>query len=143
VILVDANLLIYAGVSTAPEHERVRTWLDAKLSGSARVGLPWHSLLAYLRITTKRLGFTHAQPIASAWQQVRLWLDQEAAWIPGATHRHVEILESLLAETGSGGDVVSDAHLAALAIEHGLILCTNDRDFAKFKGLRWMNPLAA
>lgn len=141
-ILVDANLLIYAGVASVPEHERSSEWLDTQLAGPARVGLPWHSLLAYLRITSKRGGFAHAQPVAHAWAQVRAWLDQPAAWIPQPTERHAEILNSLLSEGMIAGDLVSDAHLAALAIEHGLTLCSNDRDFARFPNLRWMNPLA-
>ena len=140
-ILIDANLLIYAGVASAPEHARARTWLDEQLAGSTRVGLPWHSLLAFLRITTKRRNFASAQSTKDAWTQVRAWLDQPPVWIPQPTERHAEILETLLIESQASGDLVSDAHLAALAIEHGLTLCTNDRDFARFQKLRWMNPL--
>jgi toxin-antitoxin system PIN domain toxin len=143
VILVDANLLIYAGVSSTPEHERARTWLDEQLNGSSPVGLPRHSLLAYLRITTKAKGFAHPQTITDAWSQIREWLNQPLAWIPEATPSHVEILEELLTGSGAAGDLISDAHLAALAIEHGLILCSNDGDFSRFRKLRWINPLAA
>lgn len=140
-ILVDANLLIYAGVASVPEHERARVWLDGQFADASRVGLPWQCLLAYLRITTKRGGFAHAQSIESAWTQVRAWLSQPSAWIPQPTERHAAILGSLLGDGQVSGDLVSDAHLAALAIEHGLTLCSNDRDFARFRNLRWVNPL--
>lgn len=140
-ILVDANLLIYAGVASVPEHERAKAWLDDQLSGEARVGLPWHSLLAFLRITTKRSVFAHPQSIDAAWAQIREWLSQPPAWVPNPTQRHTELLESLLLGGRASGDLVSDAHLAALAVEHGLTICSNDRDFARFPGVRWINPL--
>jgi uncharacterized protein len=139
--LVDANLLIYAGVASVPEHERTRSWLDARLSGNGRVGLPWHCLLAYLRITTKRGAFAHAQPLEAAWSQIRDWLGQPSAWIPEPTERHADVLEDVLAGARASGDLVSDAHLAALAIEHGLTLCSADTDFARFPNLKWHNPL--
>jgi hypothetical protein len=141
VILVDANLLIYAGVSSVPEHERARLWLDEQMSGGARVGLPWHSLLAFLRITTRRVAFAQVQSTDAAWKQVRDWLSQPPVWIPQPTERHADLLSTLLADAGASGDLVSDAHLAALAIEHGLTICSNDRDFARFRGVRWINPL--
>jgi len=140
-ILIDANLLIYAGVESVPEHERARAWLDHQLASVVRVGLPWQCLLAFLRITTKRGAFGHAQSIENAWRQVRAWLDQPAVWIPGPTARHSDILSGLLLGNRFSGDLVSDAHLAALAIEHGLTLCSNDHDFARFPNLRWINPL--
>ena len=142
-ILVDANLLIYAGVSSVPEHDRARSWLDYQINGKSRVGLPWHSLLAYLRITTSRRGFMHPQTAEDSWRQVRAWLNQPNVWIPEPLTSHADILESLLVSARISGNLVSDAHLAALAIEHGLILCSNDGDFSRFKELRWMNPLAA
>ena len=142
-ILLDANLLIYAGVSSVPQHKQAREWLDEQLSGSARVGLPWLSLLAYLRITTNKRGFSHPQSVADAWRQVETWLQQPAVWIPEPTNEHVEVLGSLLSVAHAKSDMISDTHLAALAIEHGLILCSNDGDFSRFKKLRWINPLAA
>jgi toxin-antitoxin system PIN domain toxin len=142
-ILVDANLLIYAGVSSSPEYEIARAWLDEQLNDSSPVGLPWHSILAFLRITTKVKGFAHPQSSGDAWAQVRKWLDQPVVWIPEATSSHTEILEGLLLGSNVSGDLVMDVHLAALAIEHGLTLCSNDGDFARFRKLRWMNPLAA
>ena len=140
-ILLDANLLIYAHVSSFPEHPGARDWLDAQLSGSARVGLPWSSLLGFLRIVTNPRVFEQPEPISEAWDQVADWLACESAWIPQPGERHVEILASLLADPGVRANLVPDAHLAALAIEHGLLLHSTDGDFARFQGLRWSNPL--
>jgi len=143
VILVDANLLIYAHVSTFPQHERARTWLDGRLSGVAPVGLPWPSILAFLRLTTNPRVFERPEPMADAWRQAVSWLEAERVWVPQPTERHAEILGELLAAPGIHANLVPDAHLAALAIEHGLILCSTDGDFARFAGLRWENPLLA
>jgi len=143
VILLDANLLIYAHVSSFPEHSAARHWLDAQLSGSAPVGLPWPSLLGFLRIVTNPRVFERPEPILEAWGQVAAWLACESAWIPRPGERHVEILASLLADPGVRANLVPDAHLAALAIEHGLLLHSTDGDFARFPGLRWSNPLRA
>jgi uncharacterized protein len=142
VILIDANLLMYAHFGDYPAHARTRDWLDAQFSNGIRVALPWGSLLAFLRIASNRRYFPNAESIDDAWIQVQAWLSQPSAWIPEPTQRHAEILARLLIETPAPGDLVPDAHLAALAIEHDLTLCTNDRDFARFAGLRWMNPLA-
>jgi hypothetical protein len=86
--------------------------------------------------------FEHPEPVADAWRQVLAWLGAERAWIPQATERHAEVLSALLAAPGVQANLVQDAHLAALAIEHGLILCSSDGDFGRFAGLRWENPLA-
>ncbi len=140
-ILVDANLLIYAYEARTPGHAAARTWLDAQLNGAAPVGLPWPALLAYLRITTNPRIFPRAQTMQQAWKQVEAWLGAEPAWIPQPTPRHAEILGRLLTGVRTTRDLTSDAHLAALAIEHGLTLCSTDSDFARFAGLRWTNPL--
>ena len=142
-ILIDANLLIYLHVSSFPEHAASRDWLDRQLSGYAPVGLPWVSLLAFLRITTNPRIFENPAPIAEAWDQVSAWLGCSVAWIPQPIERHIGVLGSLLALPGVRAKLVPDAHLAALAIAHGLTLCSTDGDFARFPGLRWMNPLAA
>lgn len=141
-ILLDANLLVYAHVSSFEQHERARAWLDAKLGGPAPVGLPWPSLLAFVRLVTNPRMFERPEPTAGAWRQVGDWLDCDCAWIPAPTERHREILGHLLAAPGIQGNLVPDAHLAALAIEHGLALCSTDGDFARFDGLRWENPIA-
>ena len=141
-ILIDANILIYAHVSSFRQHDRARDWLDQQLNASAPVGLPWVSLLAFLRLVTNPRVFEHPEAILDAWRQVRAWLRSETAWIPQPTERHAEILEEFLAEPGVHGNLVPDAHLAALAVEHGLTLCSTDGDFARFERLRWLNPIA-
>lgn len=104
------------------------------------MGLPWHSLLGFLRISTNARVFARPMPVREAWRHVEDWIAQPPAWIPQPTERHRVVLSDLLADD-VGGDLVPDAHLAALAIEHGLTLCSTDRDFARFSGLSWENPL--
>jgi hypothetical protein len=142
VILIDANLLVYAHVRSFPQHDRAREWIDAQMNGAAPVGLPWASLLAFLRLVTNARVFERPEPIADAWRQVLAWLDCETAWIPQPTPRHAALLGELLATSGVHANLVPDAHLATLAIEHRLLLCSADSDFARFPGLRWLNPLA-
>jgi toxin-antitoxin system PIN domain toxin len=142
VILVDVNLLIYATSATARQHQAAHDWLDSQLNGSSRVGLPWASLLGFLRIVTNRRAFAHAIPTETAWNHIEEWLGCDPVWIPQPTEKHAAVLASLCAQPGVHGDLISDAHLAALAIEHGLTLCSTDGDFARFRGLKWINPLA-
>lgn len=141
-ILVDANLLIYAHVSSFAQHEAARDWLDAQLSGPAPVGLSWTSVTAFLRIVTNPRVFERPEPMEDAWRQVQAWLACDCAWTPLPTERHAEFLGPLLAQPGVHANLVPDAHLAALAVEHGLTLCSTDGDFARFPGVRWLNPLA-
>ncbi|MGI8623146.1 MAG: type II toxin-antitoxin system VapC family toxin [Solirubrobacteraceae bacterium] len=141
-ILLDANLLVYAVNADAAQHGSARDWLDERLAGTARVGFPWPSLLAFLRIVTHPRIFSPPATVADAWAITERWLAHETAWVPQPTERHGEVLAAMLAQI-PGGDLVPDAHLAALAVEHGLTLCSNDRDFARFEGLRWTDPLAA
>jgi toxin-antitoxin system PIN domain toxin len=143
VILVDVNILIYASIPRFPQHEAARDWLDQRLGGDAPVALPWPCLLGYLRVTTHPRLFTPVVTMTEAWQRVSDWLACEPVWIPEPTRNHAAVLERLLALPGIYADLVPDAHLAALAIEHGLTLCSTDRDFARFPGLHWQNPLAA
>ena len=140
-ILVDTNILIYAHVRAYTQHQFAKTWLDQQFNGTAQVGLPWASLLGFLRIVTNPRVFERPAPIAEAWRQVRAWLACETAWIPHPTVRHADLLGDFLAQPGMQGNLVPDAHLAVLAIEHGLTLCSTDGDFARFPGLRWLNPL--
>lgn len=141
-ILVDANLLVYAHVSSMPAHERSRAWLDGRLNGPAPVGLPWESLLAFLRLVTNPRVFAHPESASAAWHQIDAWLSCPTTWIPQPTERHREVLGGLLAATGAHANLVPDAHLAALAIEHGLVLCSTDGDFGRFPGLTWENPVS-
>ena len=140
-ILVDANLLIYAHAADLPEHASAHEWLDRTLSGRTRVGLPWPSLLAFVRIVSNPRVFERPEPVAAAWEQIESWLAAPAAWIPVAGDAHRTLLAGLMPFVSTPA-LVPDAHLAALAIEHGLTLQTTDRDFARFDGLRWANPLS-
>jgi uncharacterized protein len=142
VILVDANILIYAHVESFTQHATARDWLDQQINGSTRVGMPWASLLAFLRIVTNARVFERPEQITEAWKQARAWLDCESVWIPYPTDRHAEILGDILVKTGADANLVPDAHLATLALEHGLTLCSTDGDFARFPMLRWLNPLS-
>lgn len=142
-ILVDANLLIYAHVSEFEQHERARAWLDEQLNAGPRVGLPWPSLLAFLRVVSNPRLFAKPEPVVKAWQQVELWLSAKAAWIPAPTDQHPTFMAALIEESGVEGNLMPDAHLAALALEHGLTLCSTDGDFARFARLDWRNPLTA
>lgn len=141
-ILVDANLLVYAHVSSFPEHARARAWLDGRLAGPAPVGLPWESLLGFVRLVSNPRVFERPEPAAAAWRQARRWLASPVAWVPLSTERHSQILDGFLSSTVTRANHVPDAHLAALAVGHGLTLCSTDGDFARFPGLRWENPLA-
>lgn len=141
-ILVDANLLIYAANHSAPEHPAARRWLDTRLSGSARVGLPWPSLLAFVRLVTNPAILRNPVPVADAWRQIEEWLACDVAWTPEPTARHVDVLGRLMREPLMTSRLVPDAHLAALSIEHGLTLCSTDGDFARFPEVKWENPLA-
>ncbi|MGH9408506.1 MAG: TA system VapC family ribonuclease toxin [Vicinamibacterales bacterium] len=142
-ILVDANLLVYAANTVAPEHARARAWLDARLNGTAPVGLPWPSLLAFVRLVTNPLVLSKPVAARDAWRQVREWLGREPAWIPAPGDEHAALLGAFLQLDWITSRLVPDAHLAALAIEHGLTCCSTDADFSRFPGLKWENPLAA
>lgn len=140
--LVDANLLVFAHVEESPQHEAARTWLDAQLSESARVGLPWPSLLAFVRLVSNPRIYRNPEPVQDAWGQVQKWLGAGPCWIPLPTERHFQILDALMPHAVSA-NLVPDAHLAALAIEHGLELFSADGDFGRFPNLRWQNPLVS
>jgi toxin-antitoxin system PIN domain toxin len=142
VILIDANLLIYAHVNNLPQHLAAKGWLDKCLNASAPVGLPWPSLLGFLRIVTNPRIFEQPESIKDAWKQVKEWLECPSAWIPRPAERHAEIMEEFLVDLNITANLVPDAHLAALAIEHGLILCSADGDFARFPKLKWQNPIS-
>lgn len=140
-ILVDANILIYAYVPSSPHHEAARRWLEDQLNNTPQVGLPWPSLLAFVRLVTNPRVFERPASIAEAWSCVEEWLALPSVWIPLPTERHSQILGDFLKRVVDRPALVPDAHLAALAIEHDLILCSTDGDFARFPGLRWSNPL--
>ena len=142
-IVVDANLLVYAHVASYRQHEAARTWLEDRLAAPARVGLPWASLLAFVRLVTNPRVFTEPESVADAWGQVESWLDADAAWTPSPTARHREVLGTCLTTSGLRANDVPDAHLAALCLEHGVRLATTDRGFARFGELDWFDPVGA
>lgn len=140
-ILIDANLLVYTYVATFPQHAGARTWMDSRLNGTAPVGMPWPSILTFMRLVTNARIFERPATVEKAWSQVEEWLDCPPVWIPQPTERHREVLRTLLADQSLRANLIPDTHLAALAIEHGLTLCSTDGDFGRFPGLRWENPL--
>lgn len=140
-ILVDANLLVYAYVGEFDQHDRAHAWFDERLNGTVAVGLPWPSLLGFVRLVTNPRIFRRPVSTPAAWKQIEAWLGCAPVWIPAPTERHREYLAPLLAAPGVHSNLVPDAHLAALALEHGLTLCSTDGDFARFAGLAWRNPL--
>jgi uncharacterized protein len=142
VILVDGNLLIYARVASLPQHQAAHEWLDRRLNDPARVGLPWPSLLSFLRVVTNPRIFERPEAVSSAWGQVEAWLGCPNVWIPQPGEDHRVILAQMLARLGGGANLIPDAHLAALAVEHGLTLCSTDGDFGRFGELKWENPIA-
>lgn len=142
-ILIDANLLVYAVMEGMPQHVSSRKWLEATFQQKTRIGLPWTALLAFVRIASNRKIFESPIPILSAWEIVENWLAHGAVWIPEPGPRHEAILKDLLARIGSNSNLVPDAHLAALAIEHQLALYSADRGFARFPDLQWINPLVS
>ena len=140
-MLVDANILLFAVNQSAPEHERARVWLEAALNGTRRVGLPWESLTAFVRLATNPR--VVARPLApvDAWAMVESWLAAPAAWVPVPTERHAAVLGDLVRRYRPAAKLVPDAHLAALAIEHGAEIISADTDFARFAEARWRDPL--
>ncbi len=140
-MLLDANLLLYAEDELSPHHEQARDWLVEVLNGDVRVGLPWHSLLAFLRIRTNPRLYRSPLSGADAGRRIQRWLDAPTAWVPMPTDRHAGVLSGLVERYHLSGNAIPDAHLAALAIEHGVAVCSADTDFARFTEVTWINPL--
>jgi toxin-antitoxin system PIN domain toxin len=140
-MLVDANLLLYAVDRASPFHQSAAEWLTGQLNGPRRVGLPWESLVAFVRISTHPRAAMNPLDPDEALRQVQNWLAPEVAWVPTPGPRHATLLVDLISRHQLRGNLVGDAHLAALALEHGLTLCSTDTDFARFPELSWHNPL--
>lgn len=138
--IVDANVLLYAFNTDAQRHEEAKGWLDAALSGAATVGFAWVVNLAFLRLATKPGLFPSPASPEVAAGQLTDWLSQPSAQVVQPTPRHTAILARLLTETPATGNLVTDAHLAALAIEHRASVVSYDNDFDRFDGLRWERP---
>ncbi len=141
-MLVDANILLFAVDKASPFHEPAARWLTDQLNGPARIGFPWQSLGAFLRISTHPRAAERPLQPAAAWKHVDAWLAAEPAWIPQPTERHAEVLGELTRKYELRSNLISDAQVAALAIEHGLTVCSADTDFARFAEIRWLNPVA-
>lgn len=140
-MIVDANVLLYAVDETSRFHTVARNWLVTAMNGVERVGFPWASLMAFQRIITHPRVTENPLSSKDAWNHITDWLDADQAWVPVPGVRHRDIIGQLLVDGNFRGNLVTDAHLAALAIEHGTEICSFDNDFALFEGLRWRNPL--
>ncbi len=138
--LVDANVLLYSVNSDAPHHETSRSWLDGALSGKATVAFAWVALLAFVRLSTKVGLFPSPLSIDGAMDRVHGWLQAPPAVVVEPSVDHARILRSLLGPLGAGGNLVNDAHLAALSIEHRCVIVSYDRDFARFEGVNLEQP---
>ncbi|HWA53278.1 MAG TPA: type II toxin-antitoxin system VapC family toxin [Solirubrobacterales bacterium] len=141
--LPDVNLLLYAVNEESLSHDGAREWLEAALSGTEAIAFAWMTLLGFLRISTNPAAIERPLPPDDALRHMDEWLAQPVATIVNPTNAHAATLQQLLQPLGTAGNLTSDAHLAALAIEHGGEVCSSDNDFARFEGLRWFNPLAA
>jgi len=143
VILVDLNLLLYATNRDSVHHEAARHWLQRALDDEEPVALPWIVVLGFVRVTTNGRVFPKPLTVKQAVEVVDGWLAMPIVRLLLAGEEHWRILKGLLEETGTAGNLTTDAHLAALAIENGCTLCSTDTDFARFPRLRWINPLVA
>jgi uncharacterized protein len=140
--LIDLNLFIYAFDSTAVPHRPARKWIEEVLSGSEPVALTWPVLLGFIRLSTNARVFSKPLDVSEAMGVVNGWLDQPCTVVVHPTERHADVLGRLLAAVGVARNLTSDAHLAALAIEHNAQMCSSDADFGRFPGVRWVDPLA-
>ena len=140
-IVVDVNLLIYAVNEDASAHNEAKAWLESSLTGESPIGLSWVVLLAFLRLVTRPGLFRKPLAPETAFDVLGEWLDQPNVEVLHPGPRHARILREILLQLGTGGNLTSDAHLAALAIEHNAELCSADGDFARFPGLQWRNPI--
>ena len=141
-ILLDSNLLLYAYDTSSPFHERARDWFEETLGSEAEVGVALVSILAFLRVGTSPTVFARPMTVEDAAGVVSRWLERPNVGIVQPTRRHLEVLAEVARSGKARGPLLMDAHLAALAIEHGATLCTSDRDFTRFRGLRLEDPLA-
>ncbi len=141
-VLPDINLLVYAYNADAPLHRAARRWWEETLNRHENVALPWIVGHGFVRVMTHPRVLERPLKVGEALHHVRQWLEWPSVQLIEPGRRHLEILESLLGELGCGGNLVTDAALASLAIEYQAELCSNDTDFARFSGLRWRNPLA-
>lgn len=140
-MIVDANILLYAADESAPQHARAREWLEGALNGPQRVGLPWSSLGAFVRIATNARASDHPLTPNQAWQLVAAWLDVPGVWVPSPGPGYSAILGDLIVRLDLRGNLAADAMVAALCIELGVPVVSADSDFARFP-IQWVNPVA-
>lgn len=140
-IVLDLNLLLYAVNADAPEHAAAKTFLEDVLSDAEPVGLPWIVIVGFIRVATNRRIFARPLPLDTALGIVDGWVQQPNVIAISPSDAHWTVFRDVLDRSARGGDWATDAHLAAIAIEHGAELCSTDSDFARFKELRWRNPL--
>lgn len=140
--VIDLNLLLYATNQDTPQHAIVREWVESVFNGDEQVGLPWPVLLGFLRLTTRAGLMPNPLSPRQALDVVETWLSQPRTTVLHPGDEHWTILRRLLEDIGAAGNLTSDAHLAAVAIEYGATLCTADADFRRFSGLKTFNPLA-
>jgi len=141
-VLLDANLLLYAVDAVSPHNDAAASWLQSALTGNRRVALPWQTIGAFMRIITHPRVTANPLSAVDAAGCVHAWLEADPIWIPPATERTASVLRDLIVRHQLTGNLVPDAQLAALAIEHGLTVMSADTDFARFTEVRWQNPLA-
>lgn len=139
--LPDANVLLYAYDDSSPRHAKAKAWLEAALAGAETVAFAWTVLLAFVRISTNPRIFAEPLTADEALELAASWLDQPPATVVEPTRRHLRVLADLLADAGTAGNLVTDAHLAALSIEHGAEIVSTDADFGRFASVRWSGPL--
>lgn len=140
--VVDLNILLYAVNSDAQHHQRIREWWESALGDEEIVGLPWIVLLGFLRLATSARVFPHPLAPNTAAAKLDVWLAHDHVRVVREKDNHWEQLKDLLHHTGTAGNLTTDAHLAAVAMTHDAVLVSCDNDFARFKGLRWENPLS-
>ena len=141
--LSDVNLLLYAYDASSVHHERAKLWLEEHLSGVEAFGFAWATLLAFVRLVTSSRVFESPLSVRESLDIVERWLATPCATVLHPGPRHAVVLRQLLEPVGAAGNLTTDAHLAALALEHEAELCSADADFSRFPGLRWTNPLVA
>ncbi len=141
-MLVDANILLFATNRDSPFHRPAFRWLSDALAGAEPIALPWQSLAAFLRISTHPTALPRPVTPQVAWRQVESWLALPTVWVPASSSRYAHVLGELTVKYRLAGSAVTDAQLAALAVDHGLAVVSADTDFARFTEIEWVNPIA-
>ena len=139
--IVDLNVLLYAVNENSVHHSAARRWWENAVNGEEPIGIPWIVLLGFLRLSVNSAVFPHPFDAGAAIEKVDTWLALESTRVVREKDGHWDVLRPLLADSGTAGNLTTDAHLAALAISHGAVLVSFDNDFSRFEGLRWESPI--